>query len=226
MPRRLDPLAALLAAALASLTLTAPAAAVEPADDHSGGATVLGRGLSSQGPPVAGAIERPGDRDWYSQDLNPIPHGYDGTGIVVVTRTGGTCAADALHATVFNLEGHAMLWTVVAPGKPTWLNFTDHRAGRYLIEIDAAGAEGCGDVTYTVSFPTSVVMGVIFSRASRRCVAEQGALVEAKRQLHSDQKGVKSKDPRKRKSSSGYLKGDQKKVNTAKAKLAKCRKPR
>jgi hypothetical protein len=119
-----------------SSALAAGAGAVEPLDDHSGGAGTYG----------SGAIDHAGDRDWYAVTL-----GSETThATVFVERTGGSCAPDALRMTVLNPEGRPIRWAVVAPGHTAGLDLPSFKPGRYFVEVDAAGRPDCADVTYKV----------------------------------------------------------------------------
>jgi hypothetical protein len=124
-------------AALAFAAVTAGAAqAEEPADDHPGGAVpVLGR--------VAGAIDHPGDVDWYVADV-PLDQGYHAN----VRIAGGSCAPGAVQATVLNPEAKPFAWKPVSASRDTTLALPAFTPGKYYIVVDAAADPACSGVTY------------------------------------------------------------------------------
>jgi len=126
------------AALLASSALAASAGAAEPLNDHSAGAEPFGQ--------LRGAIDRPGDRDWYVVTMRRDYSDF----IVSASRESGSCAPDALRMTVLNPEGRPIRWAVVRPGRSSALTMPSFRSGDYFVEIDAAGEPGCAALTYSV----------------------------------------------------------------------------
>jgi hypothetical protein len=175
------------AALLASSAFAASAGAAEPLNDHSGGAEPFGQ--------LRGAIDRPGDRDWYVVTMR-----HDDSDVTVyASRETGSCAPDALRITVLNPEGRPIRWAVVRPGRSSALTMPSFKPGDYFVEIDAAGEPGCAALTYSGG---TYSMGSNPDTRAAKCKAARSDYSERVKARNNDRKYAKQGNAR----SQGYLK--------------------
>jgi hypothetical protein len=156
-----------------ALLVVAPAApSNEPSDDHPPGDGDLFHDVG-----LGGAIDAPGDHDWFYMDLQ-----IDFALQVAVRVTGGPCAGGQLHMTLLNPEQRPVRWTSVRGDRYAELRFPSLTPGRYFVELDAGDRQECVGTAYSIGrLPTFETGSRIFydidhsgcARARRQVVIDR-----------------------------------------------------